>query len=758
MSVFGSRVRRVEDRPLLTGQGRFVADITFPDQLHMRIARSPIAFGRLLGVDTLAAAQMPGVVAVWIAADVADIPPIDFRQVIVPGLEPYRQPVLARDHVRFVGEPVAAVIAEDAYIAEDAAERVVCDIEELPPYLKATEPPREFAPGLSAEPAVIVKRYGDLDTAFARAHAVIELELEIGRHTGSPLETRGAVARYDAARDLLQVYGAAKIPHILRASLAAMLGLRLDGIHLYEGHTGGGFGIRGELYPEDVLVALAALRLRRPVKWIEDRREHLIAANHSRGQVHRIRAAVDAEGDVLGIDDEFWHDQGAYVRTHAATVPDLTAAMLPGPYLVPAYRATGHMRLTNKTPAGTYRAPGRYESTFACERLIDAIAARLGLDPIAVRRRNLIPAGHMPFRRGVSALGTEVIYDSGDYRRLLDRFLEFARRDELEAALAARRAAGEQVGFGFACFVEKSGLGPFETARVTVRPSGTVEVVTGAASMGQGVETMVAQICTDSLGVPVDAVEVIHGQTDRIADGRGAFASRVTAMTGPAVHLAALNVREKALAAAGRLLQADPAMLEVAAGRVRPRGSAPGPSITLGDLARTLLGSGGAAALSAESRFESEHMNYPYGVHGAVARVDPGTGGVTIERIFIAYEVGRAVNPLLVEGQLVGGAAQGLGGALLEEFLYDESGQPLAASFADYLLPTAAEMPPVETLVTEEAPSPLNPLGVKGAGEGGVTAMGAAIAAAVDAALGRPGAIDRLPITPQRMHAVIRRL
>jgi CO/xanthine dehydrogenase Mo-binding subunit len=360
VSHIGKPLRRSEDAPLLKGEARFAGDISFDGQLHMRILRSPIAFGRLIGIEAADAKAAPGVAAVWTGGDVADVPPIDFRQVRLPGLTPYRQPVLAADYVRYVGEPLALVLAEDAYLAEDAANLVFADIEELEPTRYATDAPGRFAPGQSTAAATVHKGYGDLEAAFAAAHEIVELRLRIGRHSGVPLETRGAVARYDAAADLLEIHGAAKIPHLNRDALAKMLGRPAERIQLYESHVGGGFGIRGELYPEDVLVALAALRLERPIKWIEDRREHLIAANHSRDQSHHIRAAIDARGFVLAIDAEFWADQGAYVRTHAATVADLTAALLPGPYVVPAYRAAGHIRLTNKTPAGTYRAPGRF--------------------------------------------------------------------------------------------------------------------------------------------------------------------------------------------------------------------------------------------------------------------------------------------------------------------------------------------------------------------------------------------------------------
>jgi carbon-monoxide dehydrogenase large subunit/6-hydroxypseudooxynicotine dehydrogenase subunit gamma len=534
-------------------------------------------------------------------------------------------------------------------------------------------------------------------------------------------------------------------------------------VHLYEGHVGGGFGIRGELYPEDVLVCLAALRLGRPVKWIEDRREHFIAANHSRQQRYRVRAAIDAAGRVLAIDGEFFHDQGAYVRSHGATVPDLAAGMLPGPYRVPAYRIAGHVRLTNKTPGGTYRGPGRYETTFVRERLIDAVATRLYLDPLEVRRRNFIPSAEMPYDRHMEMLGTEVSYDSGDYAGLLDKALAAIGWDKLQADLKKRRAAGESVGAGLAIFVEKSGLGPFEGARVTVDERGSVEVVTGAASVGQGVETVVAQLCADVLGVDYARVRVVHGQTDRIEFGMGAFASRVTVMTGEATRIAAAKVRAKAIDVAAGLLQLAPDELDIVDGKVVRKDAVVGPSMTLAEVARALAptsrtrGWDRDPGLSAEGYFHTTHMNYPYGVHIAVVRVDRDTGGVTVERYLVAYDIGKAVNPMLVEGQIVGGVAQGIGGALSEEFLYDARGEPLSVTFADYLMPTSREIPAVDVVIAEDAPSPLNPLGLKGAGEGGVSAVGGAIASAIDAALEMPGAVTELPVTPQRVREMIRR-
>jgi aerobic carbon-monoxide dehydrogenase large subunit len=485
------------------------------------------------------------------------------------------------------------------------------------------------------------------------------------------------------------------------------------------------------------------------VKWIEDRREHLIAANHSRQQRHRIRAAIAKDGRILGIDDEFFHDNGAYMRTHAATVPDLAAAMLPGPYRIPAYRARAHIRLTNKTPCGTYRSPGRYESTFVRERLIDAIAAKTGIDAIEIRRRNLIDKSAMPYSLGFSTLGTDIVYDSGDYAKLMDRLLDAADWQNMQRALGRRRAAGEKVGAGFAMFVEKSGLGPYDKVRVEVAPGGAVEVITGVASIGQGVETVIAQVCADTLGVDYARINVVHGQTNRIDKGMGAFASRVTVMCGEATRMASAKLRDAMLAAAAELMQTSPDLLDIVGDEIVRTGG-PGPTMKLAELATAR-----PEAMTAEAEFKSSHMVYPYGAHVVQLRLDPETGAVAIERYLVAFDIGKAVNPMLVEGQILGGLAQGLGGALFEEFTYSDSGDPLAVTFADYLIPTAREMPAVETFVSEDAPSPLNTYGFKGAGEGGITPVGAAIASAIDDALQRPGAVTELPITPWRVKTML---
>lgn len=758
----GESVTRLEDRPLLAGKGAYVDDISFAGQVHMRMVRSPEAHGRILAIDTSAALAMPGVVAVWTAADVADVPPIEFREGPIERLAPWRQRVLATDRVRYVGDPIAAVFAESPYIAEDAAALVTADIEALTPILDAWSEPGEFANGRTTEPTLCQQGFGDVARTLARSRSVVELDLKIGRHTGVPIETRGAIARFDAARDVLELYGAAKVPHKNRETIAEMFGLPVSQVQLYEGHTGGGFGVRGELYPEDFLVLVAARRLGRPVKFIEDRREHLITTNHSRQQRHRIKAGIDERGALMVIDDEFFHDQGAYIRTHATRVADMTCGILPGPYRLPVYRACGHFRLTNKTPAATYRGPGRFETNFVRERMMDAIAHKLGISRIEVRRRNLIAKEEMPFERALSVLGDEVCHDSGDYALLLDKALERFGWNEAEAAAKRRRQAGELAGLGLVCFVEKSGLGPTDGAHVSVDPTGAVEVITGGASVGQGFETAMAQVCAEVLGVAYDRIRVVHGRTDRIAFGIGAHASRATVMTGNATAAAARNVREKALEVAAELMQVKADALDIIDGVVLIKGREGGPTITLGEIAQRLKPTskhrgGRTPGLSADGWFDTAHQTYPYGVQIAQIRIDAETCALTIERLLAAYDIGRAINPKMIEGQIVGGFAQGLGGALFEEFIYDARGQPLALSLADYIMPTSMEVPRLDILLTEDAPSTQNPLGIKGAGESGISPVGALLASAIDDALDMPGAVTELPVTPVRLKKLLDR-
>ena len=742
--------RRREDDRLLRGTGRFVDDVDRSGQVWMRVVRAPVAHGRIVAVDVGRALELPGVVAVLTGADVAHLPPIPLRLgPFEDDLDAFLQPVLAAGEVRYVGEPVAVVCAEDAYLAEDAAELVSVEYEELGVVIDARE----------GEPCTVLRRgYGDVDGAFARAAHVEELEVVVGRHFAVPLETRGLVAEHDPGEDAFAVWGATKVPHFNRGVLARMLGVPPERVSLKRSDAGGGFGARGELYPEDVLVPWLARELGRPVKWIEDRAEHLVATNHSREQIRRLAGAFDADGRLLALRDELWHDNGAYLRTHGVVVPELTLSMLPGPYRVPAYAGVAHVVLTNKTPCGTYRGPGRYEATFARERLLDAAADALGIDRVDLRRRNLLRPDELPHERPLPVLGHVVVIDVGDVPGLLERTLSAAGFAAWEEEAERAREEGRRVGCGLAVFMEKSGGGGFEDARVSIEASGAVRVACGGASLGQGIETALARVTADALGVDPSVVSVVAGDTDELGHGVGSWASRSTVMAGGAVSLAAGAVVAQARRVAAELLEAAPEDLELRHGRLSVAGS-PGAGVSLAEVAAACdpvssARRGDPPGLTAERAFADAPMTYPYGVHLAQVEVDVETGAVDVLRYFVGYEVGHAVEPVLVEGQLVGGVAQGLGGALLEEFRYADSGQPLSASFMDYLLPSASEMPPVGTLIRQDHPSPGNPLGAKGAGEGGTVGAGAALAAAVDDALEVAGGVRSLPMAPERVAAL----
>jgi aerobic carbon-monoxide dehydrogenase large subunit len=763
MTSVGTRVARKEDPRLLRGLGRFGDDISASGQCWARVVRSPVAHGRLRSVDTRCAARAAGVITVVTAAD---LPPGLAIPVRLPlqgiDLTEFLQPVLAAEVVRYVGEPLAVVLAEDPYAAEDAAELVDIDIDDEPAVLDARRAVADGSPGLFRSGNVAADftlGYGDVDAAFARAAHVVETVIETGRHTAVPLEPRALLADVDRRSGALSIFGMTKVPVFNRDVLASMLGVDETLIHVHAVDAGGGFGVRGEFYPEDFLVPWLARRLGRPVKWAEDRAEHLVAVNHSRQQSHRIAAAFDADGMITALRDDVLHDNGAYCRTHGITVPELTVAMLPGPYRVPAYRGRIRVVLTNKTPCGTYRAPGRFEGSTAREQLLDVAAAELRTDRVELRRRNLLAAHELPHRRPMTTLGTDVVLDAGDYPGLLDAAITEAGRLGYGDEVGRGRRQGLLRGLGVAMFLEKSGLGPQETADVMVTGGGAVRVLSGGTSLGQGIETVLAQIAADALGVGPASVSVVCGDTDLQPFGMGSWASRSTVVAGNAVHAAAHAVRRRVMQLAARMLETAEDDLAVCGGTVSVRGD-PAASATLAEVARAAapasayLRPGEPAGLSARHRFDVTHMTYPYGVHVAVVEIDAGTGLVRVLRYLVAYEVGRAVNPTLVEGQLRGGAAQGIGGALLEEFGYDESGQPQATTFIDYRMPTAAEVPPIDVLVTQDSPAPGNPLGVRGAGEGGINAAGAVLASAVRDALGLAGSVGRLPLTAARVQAL----
>ncbi|MFF4170122.1 xanthine dehydrogenase family protein molybdopterin-binding subunit [Streptomyces sp. NPDC001744] len=754
MSALGRSVPRLEDDRLLRGRGRFHDDVVRPGQLWMRVVRSPVAHAALLGTDVSRAAALPGVVAV-ITAD--DLPPgirIPVRQPH-PGLDftPHLQPPLATGEVRYAGEPVAAVLAGDLYLAEDAADLVRLDLDPREPVLDArTAPPGEGV-------GTVEFGYGDVDAAFAGAAHVVTADLRTGRHSGTPLEPRGLVAEPDHDTGRLTVWGAAKIPHINRRVLATLLDLPEHRIHLRETDAGGSFGIRGEFYPEDFLVPFLALRTGRPVKWSEDRAEHMVAANHAREQQHRIELALDADGNLLALRDEAWLDNGAYVRTHGAVVAALTASMISGPYRLPACRSRVHIVKTHKTPIGTYRAPGRFQHNFVREQALDVAAGRLGLDPVELRRRNLLTADELPHRRPMSVFGSPMVLDGKDHLEHFDKALADVGYEDWRAEARAARAAGRTVGTGCAVILEKAGLG-YDSAVVDIGVTGAVRVVMGGASVGQGIRTVMAQIAAEELGVPAGSVHVVLSDTDLLSDGGGTFGSRSTVVGGTAVREAALKVLAKARAVAGELLGAAPESLVPRDGGLAVGGE-PGRRLDWGAIAAASFGprwtaTGDEPGLIGRATYAAQGMTYPYGAHFAQVEVDPDTGAVRLLRYAVTYEVGRAVHPESVRGQLLGGAVQGIGGALSEEFRYDGHGVPLTPTLDDYLWPRAADLPEIRVVVYEDAPAPGNPLGLRGAGEGGTAGSGAVLAGAVRDALGLAGDVGALPLHPARVRSLVR--
>ena len=746
----GTSPLRKEDWPLLRGEAVFAADFTRPGMVHAHFLRSPHAHARIAGIDCAAALAAPGVIGVLTAADLPERGrPIPTRMFHDESATRFLQRPLADGVVRYSGEPVAMVVATTRYAAEDAAELIDVGYEPLPPVL---DPDAATSPGtaiLQQQAGTnvaghLVVEMGSVKDAFERADLVIAEEFRIQRHGAVPLEPRGLLAEYDPERKTVTVWGAAKIPHVNRKILARLLGWSdLDRIRLVELHVGGGFGARGEFYPEDYLVPFAAIRIGRPVAWHEDREENLRALNQSREQVHRAEIALKSDGTFLGLRDTFVNNTGAYVRTHGMTVPGLSISMLPGPYRWPAYRGEYRSVVTNKTPGGTYRSPGRFEINFVRERLVDMAARRLGIDPVEIRRRNLLEPTSFPHDVGTLFDGHPVVYDSGRYELLLDRALQTFDWESMKRWREVPGAGGLRRGLGIGYFVEKAGPGEFEYARVELDIAGRVTVYSGASSVGQGMETILAQVCASHLGLPFESVSVVHGDTAVIPEGMGAYGSRVAMLAGAAVMRASAELRQRLLAEAAAELEAAPEDLVLGAAGVSVAG-APTRSVSFAELLRERGG-----RIKQEDRFVCELLGFPYGVHFAAVEVDPGSGHIHIRRFAVAYDLGRCINPMIVRGQISGGFAQGLGGAVFEEFAFDQAGQPLSANFMDYLIPTAQEVPDVDMLVTEDAPSPLNPLGVKGAGEGGTAAVGAALANAVSDALGRE--VTALPLSPQRV-------
>lgn len=750
MRYVGARLPRLEDARLLTGQGQFVDDIRLPGALEAAVLRSPYAHARIGRVDAAAARALPGVLAVYTAADLGDLArPFPILQPH-PGLTAaVNQGPLAGSAVRYVGEPIALVVAEDRYVAEDAAEQIEVEYEPLPAVVDVEAALAPGAPQVhAAAPGNVSGAYrqgvGDVDAAFARAAHVFRQRLRIQRGSAQPMETRGVAAR--PADGGLTVWSSTQRPYRLRTILADFLGLPPERIRAVAPDVGGAFGAKGNFYPEELLVPLAAWRLGRPVRWVEDRREHFVATVQERTQLFDVAVATAADGRLLGLKVAFLHDLGAYAPYGFVLAQNAANHMI-GPYRIPAVSIAWQGVYTHLTPTAAYRGAGRPQGVFVIERTLDLVARELGLDPAEVRRRNLVAPGELPYDTGIVSGRGRLVYDSGDYpacQATALAKLDYAGWREEQVRL---RAQGRRVGIGIANYIEVSTTQPYEGARVRVTPTGEIWVGTGAGSQGQGHRTALAQICADVLGVDTAEIAFADGDTDLLEKGIGTFGSRTAILVGNAVRVAAAEVRERALALAARLLEAAAADLEWLGTAVAVRG-VPARRLTLAELAAAAAGEG--ALLDVTHYYSTAGMHVANGTHAAVVEVHPDTGFVTFLRYVVMHDCGIVINPLLVDGQVYGGLAQSLGGALYERLVYDEAGQLLTGTMMDYLLPTATEIPEVDLHHMETA-SPHNPLGFKGAGEGGALPPYAVIAAAVEDAVGMP--VRELPLTPVQVRA-----
>jgi len=757
----GEPIDRLEDDRLLRGAGRFVDDIHVPDALHAVVLRSAVAHGRVRGVDAAGARSMPGVVAVYTARDVlarcSRIPVIPMRLDALPQLEPFVQPVIAGIRVRYVGEPLALVVARTHAEAEDALECIEVDIEPLPPVTEGgLEVPadapalHEAAPDNRAVELQAVR--GDAESAFASAPYVRRERFRVQRHTALPMETRGLLAVPDRERGRLQVYGAAKVPFANRRILAAQLGMEESSIDLLEGDTGGGFGVRGEFYPEDFLIPFAALQCGRPVRWVEDRREHLIATNHARDVEAEVELACTRDGRILALRGRLASDAGAYMRTNGIAGSRNVIQLSPGPYRIEHVDMRNTIRLTSKTPVGTYRGPGRFETDFFRERMFDIVAGDLGLDRVEFRRRNLLTRDEMPWTLPMlEPYHAGTVTDSGDYHEAYDRCLrEFDWT--ARSTLAGREIDGRWHGIAVGSYIEGGASGPREGARLVLEEDGRVSVYTGSSSIGQGLETVLAQIAADALGLPMSAIRAVHhGSTTGVHEGFGAYSSRSTVMGGSAILTVARELERAIVAAAACEFGCAPdAVIRVAGDRI---GDGHGRSLSLAELARARAPHGG---ISAQGSYTGNQRTYSNGTHAAHVAVDARTGHVELIHYVAVEDVGRIINPRTLHGQTLGAIVQGLGGVFLEHLAYDAEGQLLTGSLADYLPPTADGFPSIHVHAMGNHPSPHNPLGAKGAGEGGIIPVGGVIANAIASALAAFGVQPRaLPLSPSRLWTLI---
>ncbi len=736
-------VERVEDLRFLRGRGTYVDDLPADGLSHAVLVRSQVAHGIIRSIDVAEARAAPGVHAVLVAADLGDsIPVLPLRLAPIAGVERFLQPPIARDKVRYVGEVLAIVLAETRALAEDAADLVLADIDPLPAIVDSAAAERGEVILHEDKGTNIATRYtvgkGDAAAAFAGADYTRKERFSAHRMTAVPLETRGLIVRWLDGGAKLRIEGVAKVPHTARKFLSQMLGVPVTDIEMIEVDNGGGFGVRGELHPEDYLIPAAARVAGRPVKWIEDRREHLMSANHSREIDCEVEIAAKRDGTILGIRARIWANMGAYIRPNGGVVPAKAAQFLLGPYRIANTEIEVAFTLTNTTPVGTYRAPGRFEAGFFRERIIDIAAHDLGIDPAAMRRRNLVTLAEMPYTLGkLVPYEAEATFDTGDFPAAYDRALTEIGYDRL-APDNGKLIDGRYHGVAATACVENSGPGPRENARMRLTAKGTIEIHIGSSNMGQGLETIFSQIAGEAMGLPLEAFEVFHGSTTHLADGMGTYASRAVVMGGSTVLVTARKIEAELKAFAAEIGVNSPVLsLE-----------------TLQLLAKEAAARG--RKLDVEGVFENSIPTYSAGAHAAHVAVDPRTGHVEVLDYVAIEDVGRAINPALVHGQAIGGLVQGLGGAFLDHLVYDAEGQLLTASFADYLLPTASDFPNVRAVTLEEHRSPSNPLGAKGAGEGPIVNVAGTIGNAISVALRPLGvSINAMPFSPARIHAAI---
>ena len=743
---------------MLAGRGRYADDIHVEGMLHAALFRSSRPHGRIRHIDITMAGALPGVAGVFTYQDfAAHLKPIRSRIAAMPGFEKFLQLPLATDKVRYVGEPMAVAVATSPHIAEDAVSLISAEIDEIPVILnwKAAErasPLIHESAGTNIS-SVEVGR-GDVDTAFRVAPYVRRETFSVQRHTAVPMETRGLVAEWDAEHERMTVSGITKVPFFNRTMLAAMLNLPESSVVMKVADTGGGFGVRGEFYPEDFLIPFLARKLNRAIKWVEDRREHFLATNHSREATCDLEIACDRKGIILALRGEIFIDIGAYARGTGGTSPTRCAQFLPGPYRIPNFACKVNAYVSNKTPSGTYRGPGRVEANFFRERLIDMAASDLTIDPAEIRRRNFVTVQEMPFNIGkLVTYEPQAEFDSGNFAEVFEQALnEIGWSDK--QSIQGREIDGWRHGIGFASFVESSAGGLKEHARIRLGPDGALDVYVGSTSSGQGHETVFAQVCADVLGLPLDVVRVICASTDDLEDGGGTWHSRSAVMAGNAVRTTAEAFIERIKSVASEYFGRPNVAMEWRDGRCWRRDSEA--SVTPAALARFAAERGEAIDVPGVFNYAGKKP-FSYGTHAAHVAVDPRTGYVKLIDFIAIEDIGRVLNPLIVHGQALGAIVQGLGGVFLEHLRYDEEGQLLTASFADYLLPTATDFPNIRGAFMELALAAGNPLGAKGAGEGGIVAVAAAVSNAVSAALSSFGVQVRdLPLSPPCVWQLIR--